>query len=93
MMKDVLHKALDAGIETEFKMKLKRSKFLVKNFTNATIEVRLGDNSQTSIIGADSYEIVFNNIDNTKSQTADATDTVKITSAAGGIVEVASIDF
>ena len=92
-MKDVLHKALDAGIETEFKMKLNRSKFLVKNFTSDTIEVRLGDNDQTSIIGADSYEIVFNNVDNTKSQTADATDTVKITSAVGGIVEVASIDF
>ena len=92
-MKDVLHKALEAGIETEFRMKLTRSKFLVKNFTNATIEVRLGDNDKTSIIGADSYEIVFNNVDNTKSQTADATDTVKITSSVGGIVEVASIDF
>ena len=92
-MKDVLHKALDAGIETEFKMKLKRSKFLVKNFTDDTIEVRLGDNDKTSLIGADSYEIVFNNVDNTKSQTADATDTVKITSSVGGIVEVASIDF
>ena len=82
-MKDVLHKALDAGIETEFKMKLKRSKFLVKNFTDDTIEVRLGDNDKTSLIGADSYEIVFNNVDNTKSQTADATDTVKITSSVG----------
>ena len=92
-MKDVLMKACEAGTETVFNMQLKRSQFLVKNFTDGTITVKLGNNETVSTIGAKSWENVFNNIDDKNSRTAEATNIVKVTATAQGTVEVASIDF
>ena len=45
-MKDVIQKTLTAGTETEFEMELERAEFLVKNFTDDQITVRLGDNKK-----------------------------------------------
>ena len=92
-MKDVKQIACNAGEQTLFKMKLKRSQFLVKNFTGDTISVKLGNNDTVSIIGAESWERVFNNINDKESGTPQATDEVYITATQQGLVEVASIDF
>lgn len=92
-MKDVIRKTLEAGTETTFEMRLKRSQFMVKNFTNGFIKVRLGDNVNDSMIGPSSWERVFNNIDNVGGRVIPiVTDVLHITSDAGGIVEVVSID-
>ena len=98
-MKDVQQKTLEKGVETTFEMTLSRTQFLVKNFTEDSITVRLGDNETVSVIGAGSWERVFNNIIVHDKDTifqknyADSTKIVKITSVAGGMVEVASVDF
>lgn len=92
-MKDVQQKTLEAEQETTFEMKLKRSQFLVKNFTEGNIQVKLGENEGVSIIGSGSWERVFNNINDKESHTAEATNIVKVTATVGGIVEVASVDF
>ena len=63
-MKDVQQKVMTAGETKTFEMALKRSQFLVKNFTGGNINVRLGNNDTHSVIAAQSFEIVFNNIDN-----------------------------
>ena len=62
-MKDVQQKTCSAGVQTVFTMLLRRSQFLVKNFTNNQITVKLGDNDSYSVIGAGSSERVFNNIE------------------------------
>ena len=90
-MKDVMQKTLTAGTETEFEMNLPRTSFLVKNFTDDQITVRLGDNDTVSIIGSGSWEKVFNNIPNGKYE-ADRTKIVKVTANKAGLVEVASVD-
>lgn len=72
-------KNCSAGIQTVFTMQLRRSQFLVKNFTNNQITVKLGDNESYSIIGAGSWERVFNNIEDRKSGTSEATNIVKVT--------------
>lgn len=92
-MKDVKQITCNAGEQTLFEMKLKRSQFLVKNFTGDTITVRLGDNDTVSVIGAESWERVFNNIENQKSKTAEATNKVYVIAKEQGLVEVASVDF
>lgn len=92
-MKDVQQKTCSAGQETIFNMQLRRSQFLVKNFTDDSITVKLGDNKAGSVIGAGSWERVFNNVDDTKSGSAEATNIVKVTAVAEGLVEVASVDF
>ena len=92
-MKDVQQKALEQGQEEVFEMKLKRSKFLVKNFTSGDITVKLGNNDSSSTIGAGMFEIVFNNIEDSKTGTAEATNVVKVTASQTGNVEVASVDF
>lgn len=92
-MKDVQSKVCNQGEETVFTMQLKRSQFLVKNFTDGTITVKLGNNETASTIGAKSWENVFNNINDKKSRTAEATNIVKVTATVQGTVEVASIDF
>ena len=92
-IKDVKQITCNAGEQTLFEMQLKRSQFLVKNFTGDTITVKLGDNETVSIIGAESWERVFNNIDNRQSKTAEATNKVYVTATQQGLVEVASIDF
>ena len=92
-MKDVQQKTLEAGAETPFNMKLRRSQFLVKNFTENSITVRLGENEGVSVIGAGSWERVFNNIEDKTSGTAEATNVVKVTAVEAGVVEVAAIDF
>lgn len=76
-----------------FKMKLKRSQFLVKNMTDDSISVSLGNNDTVSIIGSGSWERVFNNIENETTGMAEATNKVYVTANADGMVEVASIDF
>lgn len=43
-MKDVQQKTCSAGVQTVFTMLLRRSQFLVKNFTNNQITVQLGNN-------------------------------------------------
>lgn len=91
-MKDVLQKNLEAGVETMFDMQLERSQFLVKNFTNGNIKVRLGDNTSYSVIGPLSWERVFNNINNAISTVPAVTDEVYVTVDVQGMVEVASID-
>lgn len=92
-MKDVLNQQCQSGEETIFKMKLKRSKFLVKNFTSGDITVKLGNNDSLSTVGAGMFEIVFNNIEDSKTGTAEATNVVKVTASQTGNVEVASVDF
>lgn len=92
-MKDVIQKTLEAGIETTFNMQLERSQFLVKNLTEDAITVKLGNNTNGSVIGAGSWERVFNNIEDKTTGTAESTNIVKVTSVAGGMVEVASVDF
>lgn len=90
-MKDVIQKTLTAGTETEFEMELERAEFLVKNFTDDQITVRLGDNKKVSVIGAGSWERCFNNIPNGKYE-PQRTKIVKVTANKDGMVEVASID-
>ena len=90
-MKDVIQKSLTAGAETIFEMKLQRCAFLVKNFTEDQITVRLGDNDAVSVIGAGSWEKVFNNTEDGK-YLPEVTKIVKVTANKDGIVEVASID-
>ena len=92
-MKDVQQKTLEQGQETVFEMRLKRSKFLVKNFTSGDITVKLGNNDSLSTVGAGMFEIVFNNIEDSKTGTAEATNVVKVTASQTGNVEVASVDF
>ena len=92
-MKDVVRKNVQENIETLFQMELARSQFLVKNLTLENIIVRLGSNKTSSMIPAKSFEVVYNNIEDKKSLTAEATNKVYVTSEASGIVEVASIDF
>lgn len=87
-----MQKELEPGTETMFDMQLRRSKFLVKNFTDDKIKVRLGDNTTFSIIGPLSFEVVFNNINNNTSTVPEVTDKVHVTAEAKGLVEVASID-
>ena len=74
-------------------MKLKRSQFLVKNMTDDSISVSLGNNDTVSIIGSGSWERVFNNIENETTGMAEATNKVYVTAISDGMVEVASIDF
>lgn len=45
------------------------------------------------MIGAGSWERVFNNIDDKTTGTAESTNIVKVTSVVAGMVEVASVDF
>lgn len=92
-MKDVQQKVMTAGETKTFEMALKRSQFLVKNFTCGNINVRLGNNNSYSVIAAQSFEIVFNNIDNKVSQSAESTNEVTVTAEQAGLVEVSSIDF
>lgn len=92
-MKDVKQKTVLAGVETVFDMQLERSQFLVKNFTDGDIRVKLGDNTTYSIIAPQCWERVFNNIDNTSRSTVPAvTDIVIVVADSEGIVEVASLD-
>mgnify|MGYP000364712048 FL=1 len=65
-------------------MLLKRSQFLVKNFTSNQITVKLGDNNSYSVIGAGSWERVFNNIEDETSGTSEATNIVKVTVVEDG---------
>ena len=92
-MKDVQQKQCSAGVQTVFTMSLKRSQFLVKNFTDNQITVKLGDNESYSVIGAGSWERVFNKIEDRTSVTSEATNIVKVTAVEDGLVEVASVDF
>lgn len=92
-MKDVQQKTCSAGVQTVFTMSLRRSQFLVKNFTDNQITVKLGDNDSYSVIGAGSWERVFNNVEDRTTGTSEATNIVKITAVEGGLVEVASVDF
>lgn len=92
-MKDVQQKQCSAGVQTVFTMSLKRSQFLVKNFTDNQITVKLGDDDSYSVIGAGSWERVFNNIEDKTSGTSEATNIVKVTAVEDGLVEVASVDF
>ena len=92
-MKDVQQKVMTAGGTETFKMALKRSQFLVKNFTSGNINVKLGNNDAYSVIGAQSFERVFNNVDNKVSPSAESTNKVTVTAEQAGLVEVSSIDF
>ena len=92
-MKDVKQITLTAGKRTAFQMSLNRSQFLVKNMTEDSIQVALGENKNVSVIGAGSWERVFNNIEDKTTGTAEATNVVYVTAQADGMVEVASIDF
>lgn len=92
-MKDVKQLNLTAGKQTLFEMKLKRSQFLVKNMTDDSISVSLGNNDTVSIIGSGSWERVFNNIENETTGMAEATNKVYVTAISDGMVEIASIDF
>ena len=92
-MKDVQQKTCPVGVQTVFTMLLRRSQFLVKNFTDNQITVQLGNNDSYSVIGAGSWERVFNNIEDKTSRTAEATNIVKVTAVEEGLVEVASVDF
>lgn len=90
-MKDVVQNTCTANEEKIFVMQNKRSQFLVKNFTGATIKAYLGDNKTFSMIGANSWERVFNNYDNDGN--VESVNKVRILAEQDGIVEVASIDY
>lgn len=90
-MKDVVQNTCKANEEKSFIMQNKRSQFLVKNFTGATIKVYLGDNKTFSMIGANSWERVFNNYD--ENRNVESTNKVRVLAEQEGIVEVASIDY
>lgn len=95
-MKDV-NRQTASGTKV-FKMKLKRSAFLVKNMTEGDILVWLGDKAPSSDaektkIPSMCFEVVFNNIEDTTTGTAEATDIVNVTATTSGEVEVASVDF
>ena len=90
-MKDVIQKTVTAGKTETFNMKLQRSKFLVKNFTEGKIKVFLGDNDTYSLIDAGCFQCVYNNIEPGK-LLPDATKQVNVTADDTGIVEVSSID-
>lgn len=92
-MKDVQQKTLSAGVEEIFTMQLERSQFLVKNFTDGNIQVKLGNNEGISIVGPGMFEVVFNNVEDRTTGTAEATNIVKVTASSDGTVEVASVDF
>lgn len=92
-MKDVKQITCNAGEETVFEMKLKRSQFLIKNMTTDSISVKLGNNDTVSIIGAESWERVFNNVEENKSLSAESTNKVTVIATETGLVEVASIDY
>ena len=92
-MKDVQQKTCSAGVQTVFTMLLRRSQFLVKNFTNNQITVKLGDNDSYSVIGAGSWERVFNNIEDSKSGTSEETNIVNVTAREQELVELASVEF
>lgn len=92
-MKDVKQMYVEAGVETTFDMKLQRSQFLVKNFTDGNIKVQLGCNEEYSTIGPKCWEHIFNNVNNAKGDTIPTvTNVVLITADMAGLVEVASID-
>ena len=92
-MKDVMQKNVTAGKEETFQMKLERSQFLVKNFTDGNIKVKLGDNEAYSVIAPNCWERVFNNIDNVNRLTIPmVTNIVIVIPDSNGLVEVASID-
>lgn len=62
-MKDVQQKTLTAGTEETPTMQLKRSQFLVRNFTEDSAMVKLWNNTAGSVrivIGAGAWERVFN---------------------------------
>lgn len=92
-MKDVQQKKLFCWYTNRVYYVIKTQPVLVKNFTNNQITVKLGDNESYSIIGAGSWERVFNNIEDRKSGTSEATNIVKVTAVEEGLVEVASVDF
>lgn len=52
---------------------------MVKNFTSNQITVKLGDNDSYSVIGAGSWERVFNNVEDKTTGTSEATNIVKVT--------------
>lgn len=89
-MKDVVQNTCTAGQEKAFLMSLERTQFLVKNFTDGNIKVFLGENKTFSIIGAGSWERVFNNSDGTKTESVNK---VRVIADKDGIVEVASVDW
>ena len=64
-----------------------------KEFPYNHIPVQIGNNDSYSVIGAGSWERVFNNIEDKTSRTAEATNIVKVTATEEGLVEVASVDF
>ena len=72
---------------------IKEKSIFSKKFTNNQITVKLGDNDSYSVIGAGSWERVFNNIEDRTSGTSEATNIVKVTATEEGLVEVASVDF
>lgn len=92
-MKDVKQIQCRAGEETVFEMRLLRSKFLVKNMTTDSISVKLGNNDTVSIIGGESWELVSNNVEDSKKSCADVTNKVTVIATEAGLVEVASIDY
>lgn len=92
-MKDVKQVNTKADEEVVVTMDLKRSSFLVKNFTDKEIQVYLGDNPNYSLIGPNSWERLFNNVDDRVSSSAAATNKVRIVAKEVGVVEVASIDY
>lgn len=95
-MKDVKRQTV-SGTQV-FDMKLKRSAFLVKNLTEGDILVWLGEtapssDSEKTKIPSMCFEVVFNNIEDATTGTAEATDRVNVTATTSGEVEVASVDF
>jgi len=91
VMKDVKQLTVAAGKTATFEMKLQRTSFLVKNFTEGKIKVFLGENKTYSVIDAGCFEHVFNNIPNGR-LIPEATNQVKVTADVEGLVEVASVD-
>lgn len=89
-MKDVVQNTCEAGQEKVFNMQLSRTQFLVKNFTDGNIKVYLGDNKTFSMIGAESWERVFNNSDG---EGVESVNVVRVIADKAGIVEVASVDW
>lgn len=72
---------------------IKKKPIFSKEFYKQSNYCKTGDNDSYSVIGAGSWERVFNNIEDRTSGTSEATNIVKVTATEEGLVEVASVDF
>lgn len=92
-MIDVVRKSCAAGAQTTFRLKQAATAFIVKNFTDSSIDVCAGtfSDSESVRIGAGMYQVLRINADPVDAVTA-ATNTVLVKASKAGTVEVQRVD-